>query len=324
MSGGFIPKIIRASTEQVDAPHRLTFWDNFSADALVGLRTSTSLGNDFSARLAGCSLGELKIFEIEGNVHCVERDRESVERFPRNSVFLCHLTGGNAYFVQSGKVFQLAAGDTIVYDTRKPFTYGFAAAMHQFLIDLPLDLADKRWGVDVDDLPLKLTPSRALDYAVRGELSRSCSTIFRSPTPDFISSFEDQAHFVLRSLICAEVNADANLNRSIFYLIDAKRYILRNLSSPDLNSTAVAESVGLSARHLNRLFGAEGGSISGYIWEKRAEKAWRDLRDRSMSPLTISEISFRCGYASPAHFTRTMVERYGMTPSDIRDTARIG
>nr|WP_181885304.1 AraC family transcriptional regulator [Trinickia dinghuensis] len=322
MGGSTIPAIIRASTESVDSSDRLAFWDSYSSEELIGLRTSASLDGDFAARLAGCALGELKVFEIEGSVHCVERNHECVERFPKGSVFLCHLISGSAYFIQKGKVFQLEAGDAIVYDAGKPFTYGFATPMHQFLIDLPVDLADRRWGVDPDALPLKLAPSGALDFAVRAELSRSCSRVLRAPTPEFVSSFSDQTNFVLRSIIASETGGRSNLNRSIFYLIDAKRYIAQNLSCADLNPTSVAEKLGLSSRHLNRLFGAEGGSVSDYIWEKRAEKAWRDLRDGAMSHLTISEISFRCGYASPAHFTRTMVERYGMRPSDIRKAAR--
>src|SRR6185437_749713 len=139
-------------------------------ESLIGLRTSSSLADDFFARLSGCSLEELKLFDIEGSVHCVERNGGIVEEFPKPSIFSCHLTRGNAYFVQKGRVVELNAGDTIIYDANKPFTYGFATPMRQFLVDLPVSLAEKQWGIDIDALPVKLSFRTPIDIALRSEL----------------------------------------------------------------------------------------------------------------------------------------------------------
>jgi AraC-like DNA-binding protein len=35
--------------------------------------------------------------------------------------------------------------------------------------------------------------------------------------------------------------------------------------------------------------------------------------------LTVGEIGFACGYSTQAHFSRAMKERFGMTPSEIRN-----
>jgi AraC-like DNA-binding protein len=318
MTSGTFPTVMSATTAQIDSPSRLSYWDRYSAEKLVGLRTSSSLPADFYARLAGCALEELKVFEIEGSVHCVERNQSFVEEFPKSSIFSCQLVSGSAYFVQGGKVTQLTAGETIIYDARKPFTYGFPTPMRQFLVDLPSDLAEKSWGVDIDCLPYKITPKKRIDEALHSELFRSLSDLLRTPPTDSLSSFVEKTNFLLKSIINSQTKPEHDIHPSIFYLIEAKRFIIDNLFDPDLDCSQVAQRVGVSTRHLNRLFCADGCSAAEYIWEKRAEKARRNLVDPSMAHLSISEIAFRCGYSSSAHFSRAIAERYGAPPTAIR------
>lgn len=52
-----------------------------------------------------------------------------------------------------------------------------------------------------------------------------------------------------------------------------------------------------------------------YLWRKRAEIGHSMLRQTRLS---VEEIAFRCGYQSAAHFSRTIKQRYGAPPRDIR------
>ncbi|HUD90294.1 AraC family transcriptional regulator [Sphingobium sp.] len=52
-----------------------------------------------------------------------------------------------------------------------------------------------------------------------------------------------------------------------------------------------------------------------YLWRKRAESGYSMLRQTRLS---VEEIAFRCGYQTVAHFSRTIKQRYGAPPRDIR------
>lgn len=58
-----------------------------------------------------------------------------------------------------------------------------------------------------------------------------------------------------------------------------------------------------------------------YLWRKRAESGHSMLRQTRLS---VEEIALRCGYQSVAHFSRTIKQRYGAPPRDIRARTSAG
>ena len=91
-----------------------------------------------------------------------------------------------------------------------------------------------------------------------------------------------------------------------------------NLDDSTLGVERVAASVGVSARHLARLFAGLQGSVGRYIQEQRLRRASLDLRDPSMASYLISDISYRWGFASQAHFATSFKKRYGCSPTEFR------
>lgn len=83
-----------------------------------------------------------------------------------------------------------------------------------------------------------------------------------------------------------------------------------------LDLKKMADTVGLSARQLNRLFKAKlGRSTMQYYRELRLEKAQSLLRN---SPLTLTEIALATGFASSSHFSRAYSAQFGHPPSTYR------
>ncbi|WP_201325260.1 helix-turn-helix domain-containing protein, partial [Burkholderia sp. E168m23] len=118
------------------------------------------------------------------------------------------------------------------------------------------------------------------------------------------------------------VNGAGASRASLSYLLTAKQYIATHLGEPELAPQAVADAVGLSLRHLGRLFAAEGESITQHIWSERLSHAHRELTDARLRKTSIGEIAFRWGFSSQAHFSRAIRERYGASPMALRDAAR--
>ncbi|MEO0773363.1 MAG: helix-turn-helix domain-containing protein, partial [Pseudomonadota bacterium] len=70
-------------------------------------------------------------------------------------------------------------------------------------------------------------------------------------------------------------------------------------------------------RHFRNRLGAPPGTVYRHLRLSAARKLLEDTQ------LSVSEISVRCGYDSPAALTRAIRRNYGATPRAIRQ-ARIG
>jgi len=79
----------------------------------------------------------------------------------------------------------------------------------------------------------------------------------------------------------------------------------------------VALEVGISGRHLNRLYGRiRGESIGAALQRLRLEQARRHLRERPED--LIKTVAYRCGFGSPAYFTACYREAFGCAPAADR------
>ncbi len=98
-------------------------------------------------------------------------------------------------------------------------------------------------------------------------------------------------------------------------VVAAKEYVLKHLSS-DLTLGEVAWHVGKGEEHLARVFKRETGrSVFEYVREARVHRAKTLMMDPALS---MTEIAARCGFNSPAFFSRTFRQLAGVAPSEYR------
>lgn len=101
-----------------------------------------------------------------------------------------------------------------------------------------------------------------------------------------------------------------------------KTDILTNLTSPRLSVTAVAARHNLTPRYVQMLFEAEGVTFSEFVLEQRLASAHRMLGDPSRIGQSVQTIALSTGFSDLSYFNRTFRRRFGVTPSDVRRTAR--
>jgi len=316
------PCITHACTAPVAPGERLSYWDRYSIDALVGLRTTSQSPDGLVARQTNVALGAMGLADIAGNAHAIERSARLVGMYPKDAVFACHLVKGTALFIQGGEQFTLAAGDTIVYDTRRPYALAFLSDMQQFLVDIPVAELDACWGVRVDDLPLMIAPLGGVGAALGAQLRRTLRGYLQAPTPEGGIALPACTHTVLRTMAQSRLRGLDALPQSLLHILAARMHVARHLGDPDLSPQDVARATGLSVRHLNRLFAREGSSLAEHIWAQRTAMAYRELVNPEARPATVGEIAFRWGFSSPAHFSRTIAATYGAPPSALRRKAQ--
>lgn len=115
------------------------------------------------------------------------------------------------------------------------------------------------------------------------------------------NAFED----ALIALIKPTINYK-NINSPNNLMEKAERYIIENLAKPDLTPKLIAEHIGVSLRHLYRLFLQENLSINKYIQLKRLEKVKADLLDKRNKQSSITQIALKWGFGTVLIFQRSL------------------
>ena len=111
------------------------------------------------------------------------------------------------------------------------------------------------------------------------------------------------------------VPLQARLGNSQPKLTEAVTLMESNLDEP-LSSDDLAGLVGLSRRHLERLFKRHLDTVpSRFYLQMRLDKARHLLRDTDMS---IVEVSMASGFSSASHFSTTYRSHFGITPRQER------
>ncbi|BCB83152.1 AraC family transcriptional regulator [Phytohabitans suffuscus] len=105
--------------------------------------------------------------------------------------------------------------------------------------------------------------------------------------------------------------------------LQAVRHILLRLGDPALTAGAVAQALGISTRHLDRLFRAEGASPAEWIRRERLARCQQDLLDPAQQALPVLEVGARWGYPDPTTFSRVFRREFGSPPAEYRRNHRL-
>jgi AraC-like DNA-binding protein len=90
---------------------------------------------------------------------------------------------------------------------------------------------------------------------------------------------------------------------------------------PSLSAITVAQRLGVTSRYVHLLMQDTGRSFAGHVLLKRLGMAATMLRDPSFQARKIAEIAQLAGFTDVSYFSRAFRQRYGMTPTELRDRA---
>lgn len=101
-------------------------------------------------------------------------------------------------------------------------------------------------------------------------------------------------------------------------LADVLRYIELHVSDPQLTNAAVARGCGISTRYLSLLLKQHGKPLSDLVWAQRLQMAAEWLAMSRPDEASISEIAYRVGFKSAAHFSRLFRREFQLSPRQYR------
>jgi AraC-like DNA-binding protein len=306
--------VSRVSTESVDPADRIGFWEEYNRHALVGLTCSSYADQGLVARQTNLRAADLRLADIAGNEHVIERTPRTCRAFPKDSIFASLLLEGDAAFFHSGGCLTLGAGDLVLYDTTRPYLFGFSTSMRQLLVDVPRELFAERCLPGGVPTPMVLGTGSAREAAI-GSALRS---VLLGLVGEDAAETQDTVLDLIRFLAWARVGEGPPSLAGLSHLIVAKGYIDRNVHDPGLSTARVARVLDVSVRHLSRIFEPEGSTPSRYILERRLAGARAQLSDRGSRGMTIADVAYHWGFSSQAHFARVFRRHFRQTPSEAR------
>ena len=305
-------------TRVVPPTDRISYWEEQCGEYVVGLTCSSLEADGLQARFRYVDLGAIKLVDITGHQHVVERLPVHLRTREKDSVFLTLLMRGTAFVNRANECVVLNEGDVVLYDTNRPYMHGFPGFMRHVMFEVSGSEFRQRFpGWD-------LRAARRYDGSIGAgrQISTSLRQIITHYSPFSGTSFgateiEEKIWNVLRMSQGLSRGAERSTYHSLV-MDRVHQFIAANLRDPKLSPEMIAKHAGISVRQLNRLFAGEPDTLFAHIFAMRLDACRTDLRRRDTEQASVSEIAYSWGFRNISHFSRNFRERFGCTPSESR------
>jgi AraC-like DNA-binding protein len=285
---------------------RANAWRGFIEQAFAGLQV-LDLGAPVEA--SGCaaplSAGRLFTLETSRKVVRLTPPTDSPESF-----YLVLVERGAAQLHHLGREQTLGAGLFALADGAEPLELSVSDGSRHLLVQLPRQLVLARMPQARDAAGKCSKLDSAADHHLVGTL-KSLANAARQMTCAERAVAETS---FLGLLAIASVMREREERAGAHWRSRALAAIAVHAPDARFDAGALAESIGVSRRYLDRLFASSGTSTTRLIWERRLEDAASDLRSPSSSQRTILDIALGAGFSDSAHFSRAFRRRFGCTP----------
>ena len=238
-----------------------------------------------------------------------------------NAIWIAMLIEGEANLAFDGNVVDLAPGD-VIYGARgaKQATLTYQTPYKHLFVSAPPPIID----------PRLISPAARQLGVIRADTS--AARIFSRMLFSLAGAFDEMQTSELRpielslaefliSAILAESGETALGGAAAIKAAHVTR-ICQNLESylgdPALDTKYAAAREGVSVRYLQKLFSSSGMTFGTYIRSRRLERCREDLVNPAYANASITEICFRWGFSSSAHFSRAFRDQFGMSPRELR------
>ncbi|MFI0088351.1 helix-turn-helix domain-containing protein [Streptomyces bobili] len=308
MTSGMMNAPVRFSTAGLPETDRIARWEEHNAKALIGLRCRSLHDTALDATEINLQLPTAHLARVVGSPHVVERAKSEIRRVPSDAV-ACYLTlAGEAFFYHDDGVRLLHPGQLLVCDADQPFMRGFSHGLEELAVKIPHTVWRDLGG------PRSLSQPLIIDGAV---LTRTFADLVAGALRPGAAPDVDEE--VLLELLASVATGRAP-SLSAVHLSVAKTYIEEHLTDTGLSAARVARGVGISERHLSRVFASGGTSVPRHLLHRRLERAHALLSTGEVA--AVAEAAARSGFASAAHFSHRFKERYGLRATDLLREAR--
>jgi AraC-like DNA-binding protein len=298
------------STAGLPYARRIELWESHNAAALIGLNCSTKGQGPLEATELNVQLGDVRLARVTSSAHVVERTAGVIRRSPADAIAVYLTLRGDAWFEHEGGTRTLRPGHVLMCDADRPFARGFARGLEELAIKVPRAAFTESTGLASLGSPVTVSFAGGHDPYGRA-LARLAGRAARAGNA---VPADERTLLELIAVLAAGRAADP----SMAHRAAARSFIEAHLPDHALTASRVAAAIGISERHLSRVFSADGTTVPRHVLSRRLQLGYAMLTEPAETGRTVAEVAARCGFISANYFSRAFREHFGLRASEVR------
>jgi AraC-like DNA-binding protein len=319
---------VRHATKDLPQRHRVSSSRERLSDFLIEIELKPDHPvADFDSMIVARSLRDLQLLKVTFTAAQIVRRTGGGEC---SGYFLMHVNLSGRVAVSSmGRQLTLQEGEAVLLDGAQPFTIHRQEAGSSYVVRISrgrmAQLVFLAETIVMRRLSSATGSSRLFTACLDAVLLHAdrASALVRQLTYKHIT---DLLAVLLRpgearaaGVDSPGLAADEDRGLSGMRFQTAKAYIVER-AQDQISIREVADHLGITERHLQRLFERNGTTFTAFLNEVRLGRAHAMLCDRDSDKLQIRSICFKTGFRDVSHFNRVFRARYGCTPAEVRKT----
>jgi AraC-like DNA-binding protein len=307
------------STERLPASDRIDAWQwnaqQVCGDCRIRLPKSSFHGSIVIRHVGGLPLTRFSSSPLS----FWKEPFDTVNADNRSCIVITQIAGARRY-VQDGKDVLLKAGDSTLIDSARPWSSTCATDCVRLYLRVPGWMMENRLQMRTIPIAPRICGATGLGASLF-RLSQSLYNEAQWMKEEQAATALENYFEVLETCLRGDgalAQQSSELSARILQFIDA------HVSEPTLGPVEVAAAMGISVRHLHRLFSVTGATLGDHIRSRRLEECSKDLADPSFHEKTITEIAFFWGFSDAAHFSHSFRRQFGISPRAFRAQATKG
>lgn len=238
---------------------------------------------------------------------------DSVNLDNRSCIVITQIAGVRRY-LQNGVSILLKPGDSTVIDSGRPWSSSCGTDCTRLYLRVPRWMMEQRLRMPEIPIVHRINGSAALG-AMLCRLSQSIFEEAERMKEEHGAAALD-AYFGILAVCLGGAAIPTRHGPELHGRI--QRFIDAHISEPTLGADEIASAMGISVRHLHRLFAGTGSTLGDCIRSRRLERCRNDLANLRGRERTITEIAFSWGFNDSAHFSHSFRKQFGVSPRAFR------
>jgi AraC-like DNA-binding protein len=306
--------IERFLTCHIEPSKRLDFWNELVGSTYDGLVVD-SPNPYFNAELLRWKMGDNTLIWPKSPGFLVQRQREGLRRSSDARVIAHIFQSGSGRLIHRGREVLVGAGDMVVCASDEWYLVDMPGPHEVLVLEFDRELIEDR----VSGLDDRIAQCISGKLAATRLLRRFVLSLWNEGLLNLGSHAEQAYGTIIKDMFAVSLEGqceDVREPNGLFLRL--RQTIERRFSDPDVTAAMLADELGVSMRTMQHAAAAAGTTPVACLTEKRLEHAALELRTDPQT--SITQVAFRSGFSDSAYFSRRFHERYGMSPSQYRQT----
>lgn len=266
--------------------------------------------------------GGLSVYDFTIDPSLIKRSATHISEDGNHDYFLSTILKGKARISQNDVSFLLEPGGLALMTGGLPYSTDYKERTRRVIIRIPNQMFRERLVNSQESLSIGSLPNTGLGRVVvdmlrsiAGEAERLALTDQYTLTQSLL---ELTGALTRASIKPRETKRDTRHAELLSRILS---FLEENFMDNELTPEKIAKANSISTRYLHSLFRQSGTTVQRWVWERRLRAARKDLLDPALSESRISDIAFQRGFTDTAHFSRSFRNRFGISPSKLRNLA---